>query len=133
MVTRLALMPDGKDLDALPSGRHAVQRNVPGTPVRDHELPQASLDGAADVRVTFEDRHGVHDHRCCGDRSVRVLGSEEIEAPIEVGHGPRAVGDGGQRRLDQRYRLRARLTGFGRCADRPAARATMYACTSSAA
>jgi hypothetical protein len=98
MVTRLALMPDGEELDVVPAEPRAVQRDVPGTAVRDHELPQASPDGPADVRVTLEDRDGVDDHRCGGDRSVRILDREEIDESIEVGQGPRAVGDSGQRR-----------------------------------
>ena len=101
MVPRLALMPDGEDLDSLLADRHAVQRDVPRAAVGDYELPQTSPDGPADVRVTFEDLHGIYDRRSRGERSVRVPGSDEIEQSIEVGQGPRAIGDRGQRRAQR--------------------------------
>jgi hypothetical protein len=102
MVPRFALMPDSEDLDARLAGCHSIQRDVPGTAVRDHELAQAPPYRPADVRMTLEYRHGVHDHRRGRDCSVRVLRSEEVEQPIEVGQGPRAVRDGGQSRERRR-------------------------------
>jgi hypothetical protein len=102
MVTRLALMPDVEDLDPLPADCRSIQRDVPGATVRDHKLTQSASHRPPDVRMAFEDLHGVNDYGCRGARCARVLGGKEVEQSLDIGQSPRAVRDDGQRQARQR-------------------------------
>ena len=96
MVTRFALVADGEDLDTISLHVHAIQRDVPGATVRDHKLTQSASYRPPDVRMAFEDLHGVDDQGCRGARCTRVLDGKEVEQSLDIGQGPRTVRDLGQ-------------------------------------
>ena len=97
-------MPDGEHLDSVPARRYPIQSNVSGPTVRDGQLAQPPPDWTADVWMPFEDPDCVDDEFRCADRGGGIHGHEEIEQPIEIGQGPRTVGNRGQRRLASRAR-----------------------------
>jgi len=79
VVTRLTLVPDGKDLYLVPARRNPVERDIPGPAIGDHEFTQASSDRPADVRVTFQHPNGVHDDLRCVDGGSGFDCSKEVE------------------------------------------------------
>lgn len=98
MIARLPLVPDGEDFDPIRAWRHAVERDVSGPAVGDHQFAQRTANRTPDVRMTLEDPDRVENHLACIDRSGGIRGGDEVKEPVEIGKRVRGVGDSGQLR-----------------------------------
>ena len=119
-VVKFALMPDRENANSILRGKEAVEGDVAGLAVGNHQLAQLSNDSAADQRMVCECVDGFADNDGGGCGGSRVVLGEKGERPLEVGERVFRIDD---------YYLRH---GFGRVAFPFLASRSNQSCTSPA-
>ncbi len=110
---QLALVADGQDTDFIPGRDEAIQRNVAGSAVGDHELAQFALCLPSDEGMLRQQLDGRAYRRCRIQVRGRILCGRKLEGALEVG-----------KRIGRVDYLRQ---GFGRADFLPAARRSTQA------
>lgn len=77
-------MSEGEDTNLVACRKEAIQREIAGFPVGDHELAQLTLNGPSDHRVVLQQLDGASNgyDSCFG--SVGVLVDEKLEESLEI-------------------------------------------------
>lgn len=88
-------MANGEHFHAVAAFGHAVERDIAGPAMGDHQFALPSAHGTADVRMAFQNFYCVDDDLRRVVRGLRIDADEEIEQSLEIGQGARAVDDAG--------------------------------------
>jgi hypothetical protein len=85
------LVPERQDPDLVLRHDEAIQGDVAGLAVRDHQFPDVAREPAAEQGMESEDPHG-RTHGLGGrKRGVRILARKQLEGSLQVREGARRM------------------------------------------
>lgn len=84
-------MPNGEYPHLVVEHGEAVQGDVAGGPIGDHQFTQLTFDATPQQWMLTERLNGGADRARCGDRGLRILGEKMLKDALDMLDGARGI------------------------------------------